>query len=346
MMKTMLVNILDIAKDMQVPPSYVGTFMGYEIGAQAKWDPKKPERQQAFLSGEHDTKDLSKIALQFIHEVILCPGCHLPEIVTEVDDGKVNGRCRACGGLNELKITNEKFKRYILNHPPATKGGSFSGSKNIKEKDVAVKKQVTKQNERERAEKVEVEESVPKKRSKEDDENIVWYSDTSDEAARARREKMLPDAVAKVINKKIPEVAEVGAVLQSPDKLLELRNSCGITDAEFIPVLFLAIVPKDAQNLSSIVSNKGIIRKFIGDRDSQIALLRSIEKFYGETQPSLVSKIAPFVKELYDEELLDEENVLIWFDNQNGAIQKVRDSIAPLIKWFKETEESGSEDED
>jgi len=347
MMKTMLVNILDIAKDMQVPPSYVGTFMGYEIGAQAKWDPKKPERQQAFLSGEHDTKDLSKIALQFIHEVILCPGCHLPEIVTEVDDGKVNGRCRACGGLNELKITNEKFKRYILNHPPATKGGSFSGSKNIKEKDIAVKKQVAKQNERERAEKVgEVEESVPKKRSKEDDENIVWYSDTSDEAARARREKMLPDAVAKVINKKIPEVAEVGAVLQSPDKLLELRNSCGITDAEFIPVLFLAIVPKDAQNLSSIVSNKGIIRKFIGDRDSQIALLRSIEKFYGETQPSLVSKIAPFVKELYDEELLDEENVLIWFDNQNGAIQKVRDSIAPLIKWFKETEESGSEDED
>jgi len=167
MMKTMLVNILDVAKDMQVPPSYIGTFMGYEIGAQAKWDQKKPERQQAFLSGEHDTKDLSKIALQFIHEVILCPGCHLPEIVTEVDDGKVNGRCRACGGLNELKITNEKFKRYILNHPPATKGGSFSGSKNIKEKDIAVKKQVAKQNERERAEKVgEVEESVPKKKIK------------------------------------------------------------------------------------------------------------------------------------------------------------------------------------
>jgi len=49
MMKTMLVNILDVARDMQVPPSYIGTFMGYEIGAQAKWDPKKPERQQAFF---------------------------------------------------------------------------------------------------------------------------------------------------------------------------------------------------------------------------------------------------------------------------------------------------------
>jgi len=89
-----------------------------------------------------------------------------------------------------------------------------------------------------------------------------------------------------------------------------------------------------------------MIKRFIADSDSQVSFLRSIEKFYGETQPSLVSKIAPAVKELYDKELLDEENVLIWFDNQNSAIQKVRDSIAPLIKWFKETEESGSEDED
>jgi len=142
MMKTMLVNILDVAKDMQVPPSYVGTFMGYEIGAQAKWDPKKPERQQAFLSGEHAAKDLSKIALQFIQEVVLCPNCGLPETVTEIDasTNKAMGRCRACGGINELKITNEKFKRYILNHPPTTKGGSFSGAKNIKEKEAAVKK--------------------------------------------------------------------------------------------------------------------------------------------------------------------------------------------------------------
>jgi len=155
MIKTMLVNILDVAKDMQVPPSYIGTFMGYEIGAQAKWDPKKPERQQAFLSGEHEPKELSKIIQQFIHEVILCPKCHLPEIVMQVDEGgrKVMGKCRACGGFNELRITNEKFKRYILNHPPTTKGGSFSGSVDIKEKEAAVKNKVTKQNERDKNEK-------------------------------------------------------------------------------------------------------------------------------------------------------------------------------------------------
>jgi len=66
MIKTVLVNILDVSKDMQVPPSYIGTFMGYESAAQSKWDASKPERQQAYISGEHDTKDLSRIMLQFI----------------------------------------------------------------------------------------------------------------------------------------------------------------------------------------------------------------------------------------------------------------------------------------
>eukprot|EP01115_Flamella_aegyptia_P005831 TRINITY_DN24587_c0_g1_i1.p1 TRINITY_DN24587_c0_g1~~TRINITY_DN24587_c0_g1_i1.p1 ORF type:complete len:123 (+),score=28.09 TRINITY_DN24587_c0_g1_i1:196-564(+) len=61
MIKTFLVNILDVSKDMQVPPSWIGTFMGYEIGAQAKFDAKKPERQQAHITGEHEVKDLSAI---------------------------------------------------------------------------------------------------------------------------------------------------------------------------------------------------------------------------------------------------------------------------------------------
>jgi len=283
MMKTMLVNILDVAKDMQVPPSYIGTFMGYEIGAQAKWDPKKPERQQAFLSGEHSTKDLSKIAQQFIHEVVLCPSCNLPEIVTEVDQSaaKVLGRCRACGGLNELRISNEKFKRYILNHPPTVKGGSFSGSKSTKEKDVAVKKQVLKQNERERAEKDKEAEPVPKKHLHDDEATVVWYSDTSDEAARARREKMLPDSVAKVMNnnhKKKPEVADLQAVLDSPEKLIELKNSSGLTDVDFIPILFEALVPKDSQGLSSLMKNKSVVSELVQHPDAQIALMRSIEK--------------------------------------------------------------------
>lgn len=340
MMKTVLVNILDVAKDMQVPPSYIGTFMGYEIGAQAKWDPKKPERQQAFLSGEHNTKDLSRIALQFIQEVILCPRCCLPEIVTEItNDNKVHGRCRACGGFEELKISNEKFKRYILNHPPTTKGGSFSGNKNVDKKEAAVKNKVVKA---EKAEKEEKEaQEKPLKEKSHEDEPIVWYSDTSEEAARARREQMLPDAVK---TKRVPPVAEVKDLLGSPDKLQELKNSSGLSDAEFVSVLFDAVVPKESTNLSVLTKQKAI-RKFAASTEAQIALLRSIEKFVGEVQTSLLSKVSHIIKELYDEEMLEEESVFAWADDSTGAIAKVRDQAAPIVKWLREAEEESGSDE-
>jgi translation initiation factor 5 len=342
MMKTMLVNILDVAKDMQVPPSYVGTFMGYEIGAQAKWDPKKPERQQAFLSGEHNTKDLSKIALQFIQEVILCPRCGLPEIVTEItNDNKVHGRCRACGGFEELKISNEKFKRYILNHPPTTKGGSFSGNKNVDKKEAAVKNKVAKAEKAEKEEK-EAQEKPLKKESRED-EPVVWYSDTSEEAARARREQMLPDSLLKP--KKVPAVAEVKDLLESPDKLQELKNSSGLSDAEFVPILFEALVPKESTNLSALTKQKAIIHKFVEGTEAQISLLRSIEKFAGEVQTSLLPKVSHIIKELYDEELLEEEGVFAWANDTANAIGKVREQAAPIVKWLKEAEEESGSDE-
>jgi len=334
-----LVNILDVAKDMQVPPSYVGTFMGYEIGAQAKWDPKKPERQQAFLSGEHDPKDLSKIALQFIVEVILCPNCGLPEIVCEVDEGKVKGRCRACGGFEVLKISNEKFKRYILNHPPSTKGGSFSGNKNIDKKEAAVKNKVLKEQEKEKEQQQKEEpKSSKKERSELKEDEIVWYSDTSDEAARARREAMLPDAKQKKTSVDIKEA------LGSAEKLQELKTSAGLSDADFVSAIFDALISKDAPNLSVLVQQKEVIGKAIASNEAQLSLLRNIEKFIGETQPSLANKTAHIIKDLYDAEILEEETIFAWYDDKAKAIPKVREQAAPIIKWLKEAEEESDED--
>jgi translation initiation factor 5 len=347
MMKTVLVNILDAAKDMQIPPPYLGTFMGYEIGAQAKWDPKKPERQQAFLSGEHNTKDLSRICLQFIKEVVLCPNCGLPEIVIEISsESKVTGRCRACGGNAELRISNEKFKRYILNHPPTTKGGSFSGSKNVEKKEASVKKSVTKQNEREKAEQAAKEENgnqnkPRRERGEKDEEEIVWFSDTSDEAARIRRERMLPESMTKA-KKPLPAVSELQEVIDSCDKLQELKSNCGATDAEFIPTLFDAIVG-ESTNLTPVSKKKDILKKFLDGAEAQVALLQCVEKFCGEKHTTLLAKVSHIIKELYDAELLEEESVFAWYD-ANGGNTKVRDQAAPIVKWFREAEEESGEE--
>jgi len=133
MIKTVLCNILDVAKDMQIPATYPGCYFGYNIGAQPHFDTKKPERQQAYLSGEHECKTLSKWMEQFVIEVLLCPGCGLPEITLSVDKKEVMGNCRACGATSKLNIPNTKFKNYVLNHPPAAPGATFTANKAIKE---------------------------------------------------------------------------------------------------------------------------------------------------------------------------------------------------------------------
>ena len=55
---------------------------------------------------------------KFIEQVVLCPVCWLPETYLQIYGKKIVGVCQACGKNEELKIVNEKFRRYILQHPP------------------------------------------------------------------------------------------------------------------------------------------------------------------------------------------------------------------------------------
>jgi len=248
--------------------------------------------------------------------------------------------------LKSSRSQMRKFKRYILNHPPTTKGGSFSGNKNVDKKEAAVKNKVAKAEKAEKAEKEEKEaqEKPLKKEKSQEEEPIVWYSDTSEEAARARRGLMIPDALLKT--KKAPSVAEVKDLLGSPDKLQELKNSSGLSDMEFVPILFDAMVPKESTNLSALAKQKAIIRKFVGSSEAQVTLLRCIEKFAGEVQTSLLTKVSHIIKELYDEELLEEESVFAWADDSTNAVAKVREQAAPIVKWLREAEEESGSDEE
>lgn len=129
MIRTVFPNVVDVAKDMKVPPSYLVTYIGYCVGAQPKFDPRKPERDQGSLSGSHDPKDLSKFVAQFVSDVLTCSQCNLPELNIFVDNEEVKVRCRGCGYEGPMRIANEKFKRYIVNHPPTQTSKVFDGTK-------------------------------------------------------------------------------------------------------------------------------------------------------------------------------------------------------------------------
>jgi len=344
MIKTVLVNILDVAKDFQVPPPYLGTFMGYEIGAMSKFDLKKPERQQASISGEHEIKDLSKLVLKFIQEVVLCPVCGLPEV--QLRCGKqVMGECRACGGNSEMKITNDKFRRYVINHAPERTGDSFSNK-------TGVAKQVDKVRNTDKPKK----EKSTKKESteKEEEVEVVWYSDTSSEAAKLRKLQNVPDSVAdsnptggstsptaRAINRD-----ELLANVTAKDfaKLDQQKIDAGLNGEQFIKVIVEAI-SADMETLAK--KHKQIISRYASNEATQCALLNAIEENCAKSYPALMPKAPIIIKGLYDEELLVEETILLWATSKHAGLSaQFRQSAQPLIKWLQEAEEEESDEEE
>eukprot|EP01116_Phalansterium_solitarium_P013631 TRINITY_DN31032_c0_g1_i1.p1 TRINITY_DN31032_c0_g1~~TRINITY_DN31032_c0_g1_i1.p1 ORF type:complete len:442 (+),score=149.82 TRINITY_DN31032_c0_g1_i1:216-1541(+) len=391
MIKTVLVNILDVAKDMQVPPAYVGVYMGYDIGAQAKFDPKKPERQQAFLSGEHASADLGRIMQQFVQEFVLCSVCGLPELLITIEkNAHVMQTCRACGHHGEMNIVNEKFKRHVINHPPTTKG--FGGNKAGAKKETKTRKERDDEKERESEEPSTTKSKSKKRESDSDDseDDIEWFSDTSKEAQQKRREAMLPDAVAAIVKadsapdgaaaspakkaaadapaspkleKKASsdsvetatpnELLDVAAALRGAAKgtevetLQKLKKAHGVSDKAFVPLLFDALFPAGTKLKDQATSKKAILSKFVVAADSQKALLDSIERFYGVTNPDQLDQATFTIKELYDIDLLDEDAIVSWHESSGENAQpKVRKQVAPLVAWLQEDDDSDEEEED
>ena len=53
MMRTALLNVDDVAKDLKVPADYLPTFLAYTLGGKANYDGKKPDRERGSVSGHH-----------------------------------------------------------------------------------------------------------------------------------------------------------------------------------------------------------------------------------------------------------------------------------------------------
>jgi len=107
--KTVIVNMTEIAKALHVDPAYPTKYFGIELGAQSKYN----EKTSAIVNGQHQSSDLAKMLEKFIEKFILCPTCRLPEIKMEVKKHNVIIDCAACG-YNGIVPDNHKLVSYIV----------------------------------------------------------------------------------------------------------------------------------------------------------------------------------------------------------------------------------------
>lgn len=112
--KTVIVNLSNVAHQLARPPNYVIKYFGFELGAQTNIDPKD---DRWIINGAHEAGKLQDYLDGFINKFVLCKECKNPETVVNIKDGDILMDCKACGKITTAD-PRHKLASFILKSAP------------------------------------------------------------------------------------------------------------------------------------------------------------------------------------------------------------------------------------
>lgn len=113
--KTLVVNVSDVARSLARPPSYPTKYFGCELGAQVKCE---DSTDRYIVNGAHEPGKLQDLLDGFITKFVLCNECQNPETIIKItSDQVVLKDCKACGKKTDVDMRH-KLVAYILKNPP------------------------------------------------------------------------------------------------------------------------------------------------------------------------------------------------------------------------------------
>ncbi|CAG2108457.1 unnamed protein product [Medioppia subpectinata] len=367
--KTVIVNMVDVAKALNRPPMYPTKYFGCVLGAQVNCDAKN---ERYIVNGAHESAKLQDLLDGFIQKYVLCSSCDNPETVLNVSHkkGTINSQCKACGHSCMLSIA-DKLATYILKYPPnqvVVSGASVQSGKKSKRKTKDGGKKNGDSNDR----------NSPQHESDEfndglnGDDDEDWCEDTDADAVARRMEELSVSAKGLMHNDDLEKPFEerlkiffdfvqkkdngfnepISASLQK--EIVGEADRLEIRDKAII-VLCELLFDDPSKVLPQIKRQQLLFLRFTADNSrAQKYLLRGIELTVKEFKEQLVPRVPHILKQLYDLDILDEKTILEWGSKvQKKSVgkeiaQEIYDKAQPFIKWLKEAEEEeseGSEDE-
>nr|KAF6484172.1 eukaryotic translation initiation factor 5 [Rousettus aegyptiacus] len=310
--KTVIVNMVDVAKALNRPPTYPTKYFGCELGAQTQFDVKN---DRYIVNGSHEANKLQDMLDGFIKKFVLCPECENPETELHVNPKKqtIGNSCKACGYRGMLD-THHKLCTFILKNPPEN---SDSGT-GKKEKEKKNRKGKDKENGS-----VSSSETTPPPppppneisppHAVEEEEDDDWGEDTTEEAQRRRMDEISDHA-----------------------KVLTLSDDLERTVEERVNILFDFV--KFCHN------NKKAQRYLLHGLECVVAMHQAqlISKI-----PHILKEM--YDADLLEEEVIISwsEKASKKYVSKELA-KEIRVKAEPFIKWLKEAEEesSGGEEDD
>jgi translation initiation factor 2 beta subunit (eIF-2beta)/eIF-5 len=113
--KTVLVNISDVAMALNRDAPELTKFFGFELGSQTTFSDDGRDIR-AVVNGAHSSQDLQTMLSKYIENFVLCKNCHLPETHYKSKGGVINQKCLACGEKSPCDMTHKLTGFIVKNH--------------------------------------------------------------------------------------------------------------------------------------------------------------------------------------------------------------------------------------
>merc|ERR1719347_2214374 len=326
--------MVDVARALARPPTYVTKYFGCELGAQTQFDIKS---ERYIVNGCHEAGKMQDMLDGFIKKFVLCEQCENPETVLKVKKNMIGASCRACGHIFTLDMRH-KLTTFIIKNPP--------------EKDIdAQGVSLTKKKDRHKEEKDKSKKNGSDGDNDEDedwgdDDETEWIEDTSEEAIAKRAQEQLTSGISGLVidsdmdkseEERIniffkfvqikkglingPVAKEILAEAERP----EIKNKAPVILCE---LLFNDKMFKEKQ----IKKYANLLLRFTHENQKgQKYLIGGIEKTVETYETALLPKVAHIFKELFEEDILEEEVILEW----SKKVSKKNVSKEVILEWSK-----------
>ncbi|KAL0281071.1 UNVERIFIED_CONTAM: hypothetical protein PYX00_002173 [Menopon gallinae] len=368
--KTVIVNMIDVAKALGRPPTYPTKYFGCELGAQTQFDFKN---DRFIVNGSHDASKLQDLLDGFIRKFVLCPECDNPEttLIISAKKGSISQGCKACGHYGPLEF-NHKLNTFILKNPPdlnpATQGSSLTEGKRSKRSKKATETngdgKVSPKSDDSDSEKFRAN-NASSETNNDDEDNECWSMDVSEEAVKARQLDLTDGVKGLTMNDDLEKTEKeridlfYNFVKKAKDNGVLDNHREIVAEAERLDIrskapLVLAELLFD-QNIHSQVKKYRVLFLMFTHEDpkAQKYLIGGIEQTIGLHKDVLLPKVPGLFKMFYDLDLLEEKILLDWSGKVSKKYvdkdfsQEIHNRVEPFISWLKMAEEeSDSEDDD
>lgn len=357
--KTVVVNMVDVAKALCRPPSYTCKYFGCELGAQTQM-----AGGRYIVNGAHEGGKLQELLDGFIKRFVLCSECENPEtdLIVQTSKGRIVQTCKACGhtGLIDMR---HKLTTFILKNPGTEENGKQGGKKGGRKARVGKGKSGKDATQSPSHEQGQQEDGFAENGTGPQDDE--WSVDTSEAAVKQRMEDLSSQATNLALTSDLEKSSQdrVNMFFEFVKAMKEELGGGNLvaqkqrirTEAERLDVMdkaagVLAELLFDGGILQQIEDYRSLFLAFtVESRKGQKYLLGVFEMLVGERE-QLMSKVPHILKAFYDLDIVEEEALLEWADKvpkkKKELAREIREKAAPLLDWLRTAEEESSSDDD